>query len=430
MRQSQLFGKTLKENPKDEIAKNAILLERGGFIYKTMAGVHDFLPLGLRVLSKINTIIREEINGIGGQEMFLSAFQPRERWEKTGRWDSARGVMYRLNDNSGHSFGLGFTHEEAIAEIATRSIFSYKDLPLAVYQIQTKFRDEPRAKSGLIRGREFLMKDLYSFHTDEADLERFYSIAKMAYERVFKRVGLKAYITEASGGSFTKSFSHEFQVLSDAGEDWLLYCVLCGYAQNKEISQTKEGERCSRCTGTVALGRSIEVGNIFKLGTKFSDAFNLQYVDADGNKKSVVMGSYGIGPGRLMGTVVEIMHDERGIIWPENIAPFTVHCIALESKDTTENIKIKKAGEKLYAELQKKGVEVLYDDRRDRSAGQKFADADLLGIPIRLVISEKTIAKKSVEIKRRNSDAVKLVALERVIAFFLPKSRSASDRKK
>ena len=411
MRQSQLFGKTLREDPKDEVSKNAILLERGGFIYKTMAGVYDFLPLGLRVLSKINGIIREEMNGIGGQEVFLSAFQPKERWDRTGRWDSAGDVMYQLKDSAGHPVGLGFTHEEAVAEIATRTIFSYKDLPLAIYQIQTKFRNEPRAKSGLIRDREFLMKDLYSFHTNEADLERFYGMAKLAYERIFKRVGLLAYVTEASGGSFTKQFSHEFQVVSDAGEDWILHCTACRFAQNKEISKLSEGDRCPSCGSAIRLSRSIEVGNIFKLGTKFSEAFGLSYLDADAKKIPVLMGSYGIGPGRLMGAVVEVLHDERGIIWPEGIAPFRAHLIALESKDRTDTMRIRQSADRAYAELQKKGVDVLYDDRSDKSAGQKFADADLLGIPLRLVISEKTIAKKSVEMKKRSLQAVKLIPL-------------------
>lgn len=418
MRQSQLFGKTLRENPKDEISKNAILLERGGFIYKTMAGVYDFLPLGLRVLNKINGIIREEMNAIGGQEILLSAFQPKERWEKTGRWDSAKDVMYQLRDIAGRALGLGFTHEEAVAEIATRSVFSYKDLPLAVYQIQTKFRDEPRAKSGLIRGREFLMKDLYSLHTDETDLDRFYGIAKLAYERIFKRLGLKTYITEASGGSFTKQYSHEFQVLSEAGEDWLLYCKMCGYAQNKEISAMQAGNKCPQCGGEITSGRSIEVGNIFKLGVKFSDAFNLHYLDAKGAKLPVVMGSYGIGPGRLMGTIAEVMHDDRGILWPENIAPFTAHLLALDSKDIGQNIKIKKTSEKLYADLKKAGTDILFDDRPDKSAGQKFADADLLGIPLRIVVSEKTLAKKSAEFKKRSAINVKLVLLTKILAEF------------
>ena len=407
MRQSQLFGKTLREDPKDEVSSNAKLLERGGFIYKTMAGVYDYLPLGFRVLDKINGIIREEINVIGGQELLLSALQPKERWSKTGRWDVMKDIMYQFKDNSGREVGLATTHEEALSEIASRSISSYKDLPLFVYQIQTKFRDEPRAKSGLIRGREFLMKDLYSFHRDEKDLDRFYKIADLAYRKIFKRCELDFYVTEASGGTFTKEFTHEYQVLSEAGEDWILYCSKCRFAQNKEVSQMKEGGKCLKCKNPVNLGRSIEAGNIFKLGTKFSEAFGLYYSDEKGDKSPVVMGSYGIGPGRLLGTITEAHHDDRGIIWPEAVAPFKAHIIEVKSQKS----KVKSYAQKLYKELLAKGVEVLYDDRDDKSAGEKFADADLLGIPLRVVVSEKTLEKKGVEVKRRFDKEVKIISV-------------------
>lgn len=405
MRQSQLFGKTLREAPKDEVSANAKLLERGGFIYKTMAGVYDYLPLGFRVLYKINQIIREEINAIDGQEILLSALQPKERWEKTGRWDVMRDIMYQFKDHSGRELGLGATHEEALAEIALRSINSYKDLPFFVYQIQAKFRDEPRAKSGLIRGREFLMKDLYSFHRDEKDLGRFYKIADGAYRKIFKRCGLDFYVTEASGGTFTKEFTHEYQVLSDAGEDWILYCSKCKFAQNKEISSMKETGQCLKCSGEVKLGRSIEVGNIFKLGTKFSEAFGLYYSDEKGNKKPVVMGSYGIGPGRLLATIVEAHNDERGILWPESVAPFKVHLLEIKSL----KLQVKSYAEKLYKELLAKGVEVLYDDRGEKSAGEKFADADLIGIPWRVVVSEKSLTQGGVELKRRDGQKTEIL---------------------
>lgn len=286
MRQSQLFGKTLKDTPKDEVSVNAKLLERGGFVYKTMAGVYDYLPLGFRVLDKINRIIREEMNAIGGQELFLSSLQPRERWEKSGRWEVlGREVMYQFKDRSGKDAGLAATHEEALTEIALRSIQSYKDLPLYVYQIQTKFRSELRAKSGLLRGREFLMKDLYSFHADQRDLDRYYKIVDGAYKKIFARCGLKIYVTEASGGSFTKEFTHEYQVLSEAGEDIIFYCEGCDYAQNKEVSALQENDRCPKCSaGKIRQAKSIEVGNIFKLGTKFSEAFGLCYADKIGQK--------------------------------------------------------------------------------------------------------------------------------------------------
>lgn len=407
MRQSQLFGKTLREDPKDEVSANAKLLERGGFIYKTMAGVYDYLPLGFRVLDKVNRIIRKEINMIGGQEILLSALQPKERWSKTGRWDAMKDIMYQFKDNSGREVGLATTHEEPLAEIALRTINSYKDLPLFVYQIQTKFRDEPRAKSGLIRGREFLMKDLYSFHRDEKDLDRFYKIADTAYRKIFKRCGLDFYVTEASGGTFTKEFTHEYQVLSDAGEDWILYCSKCRFAQNKEVSQMKEGGECLKCKGSVNLGRSIEVGNIFKLETKFSDAFGLHYSDEKGAKKRVFMGSYGIGPGRLLATVVETHHDERGIVWSEETAPFKVHLVEVRSLKPG----VKSFAKKLYKDLLAKGVEVLYDDRDDKSAGEKFADSDLIGIPWRVVVSEKTLEKKGIEVKKRSDKEIKIVSV-------------------
>ncbi|MFY9461754.1 MAG: aminoacyl--tRNA ligase-related protein [Candidatus Sungiibacteriota bacterium] len=415
MRQSQLFGKTLREAPKDEVSANAKLLERGGFIYKTMAGVYDYLPLGFRVLDRVNRVIREEMNAIGGQELFLSALQPKDRWEKTGRWKTLEDIMYQFKDHSEREVGLAATHEEALAEIATRSIFSYRDLPLFVYQIQTKFRDEPRAKSGLIRGREFLMKDLYSFHKDDKDLDDFYWKADGAYRKIFTRCGLKFYVTEASGGTFTKQFTHEYQVLSEAGEDHIIFCEKCEFAQNREITTLKEGESCPKCNHILHMAKSIEVGNIFKLGTKFSEAFGLTYADEKGEKHPVVMGSYGIGPGRLLATIVEVHNDNKGIIWPESVAPFRVHLVELLGKDEKTAKNVKAASEDLYSKLTAKGAEVLYDDRADKSAGEKFADADLIGIPWRVVVSEKTLKEKSVEIKQRSVSNAELVKLTEAV---------------
>lgn len=412
MRQSQLFGKTLRESPKDEVSANARMLERGGFVYKTMAGVYDYLPLGFRVLEKIKRIIRDEINGIGGQELLLSTLQPKERWEKTGRWEElGKEVMYQFKDHSGRELGLGSTHEEALAEIALRSINSYKDLPLFVYQIQTKFRDELRAKSGLIRGREFIMKDLYSFHADEDDLNRFYKGAiDRAYRKVFKRCMLDIYVAEASGGAFTKDFSHEYQVVSDAGEDFIFYCPKCRFAQNREITAMREGQKCPKCEGGIQSAKSIEAGNIFRLGTKYSKGMGLYYADKKGEKKPVVMGCYGIGLGRIMATIVEVSHDDRGIIWPEETAPFRVHLILLNPSKTDSRKRVKNAAESFYKTLLAKGIEVLYDDREDKTAGEKFADADLIGIPWRAVVSEKTLEKKGVEVKRRSDQTGKIVS--------------------
>ena len=420
MRQSKLFGKTLREDPKDEVSANARLLERGGFVYKTMAGAYDYLPLGYRVLSNVNAVIREEMDAIGGQELLLTAIQPKERWMKSGRWEKLGEIMYQFKDHSGREVGLAATHEEALAEIAAHSIFSHKDLPLFIYQIQTKFRDEPRAKSGLIRGREFLMKDLYSFHRDERDLDRFYAKADQAYQKIFKRLGLSFFVTEASGGTFTREFTHEYQVLADAGEDHILYCERCRYAQNQEITTMRIGTKCPKCgKSEIKAGKAIEIGNIFKLGTKFSTAFGLHYSDEQGAKRPVVMGSYGIGPGRLMATIVEVSHDERGIIWPDVVAPFRVHLVEIKSpasaKASAGMEKVKRAAESLYKKLSSQGVEVLYDERDDKSAGEKFADADLVGIPWRVVVSERTLEKKGVEAKKRGEEKGRVMSVERLM---------------
>lgn len=424
MWQSELFGGTMREAPKDEVVANAKLLERGGFVHKTMAGVYDWLPLGLRVLNNINAIIREEINAIGGVEVFLSALQPKERWEKTARWEALADIMYQFKDHSGRDIGLAVTHEEAVAEIAMRFIHSYKDLPRFIYQIQTKFRDEPRAKSGMIRGREFLMKDLYSFHRDEADLKKFYARADKAYRKIFTRCGVDALVAEASGGTFTKSFSHEYQAVSEAGEDFTLYCEKCRYAQNKEISALVEGERCPKCDGGVIRGaKTIEVGNIFKLGTKFSEAFGVSFADEEGEKRLVVMGCYGIGPGRLLGTIVEMHHDERGLVWPEAVAPFRVHILALLGKEKSMRQRVAREAEKLYKKILAKGVAVLYDERGEASAGEKFADADLIGIPWRIVVSEKTCAARVFEVKRRSAAKVALMSGDALMKKIVPTTK-------
>jgi len=409
MLQSQLFTKTKKEAPKEEEAINAQLLIRAGFVDKLMAGVYTFLPLGMRVMKKIENIIREEMNAIGGQEIFMPALQPKENWMTTGRWDSMDD-LYKLKDKSDKEFALGPTHEEVITPLVKKFVDSYKDLPFYAYQFQDKFRMELRSKSGVLRGREFMMKDLYSFHADEKDLDNYYEKATKAYENIFSRVGLgkKTHITFASGGSFSK-YSHEFQTLSEAGEDIIYVCQKCGQAINKEIFG--EVKVCPNCgEENFKEEKAIEVGNIFKLGTRYSTPFELKYKDEKGEEKDVVMGCYGIGLGRLMGTVVEISHDEKGIIWPEAVAPFKVHLICLGEKN-------KAKCDKLYKSLstysrstegrQKAGVEVLYDDREEASAGEKFADADLIGIPYRLVVSEKTGDK--IEVKRRNESKAKLV---------------------
>ena len=411
MRQSKLFGQTLRENPKDETSVNARLLERGGFVYKNSAGVYSYLPLGWRVLGKIAGIIRKEMNAIGGQEMFMPALVEKKYLDATGRWDVPVGFEVKGKNEKTADFVLGWTHEEVLTAIAKRYISSYKDLPFGAYQIQTKFRNEPRAKSGLLRGREFMMKDLYSFHSSEEDFKNYYAIVKEAYFKIFEQCGLKSFYTVAAGGNFTSSNTHEFQVLSQVGEDKILLCLKCEYAENKEISKLGDGDKCPKCGGKIKIENAIEVGNIFPLGEKYSSAFNLQFIDSRGKKENVVMGSYGIGLGRVIGTAVEVYHDDQGIIWPKNIAPFQIHLIELSAKD---NLAVKKQAEKIYEIFADKGVEILYDDRADKTAGEKFADADLIGIPLRIVISAKTLENNSIELKKRNKKAVKLVKISDV----------------
>jgi len=398
MRQSELFVKTLREAPSDEEANNAKLLIRGGFIHKEMAGVYSYLPLGLKVLRNIENIVREEINSIGGNELLLSSLQPKENWDKTGRWNSV-DVLFKLPSQTGKNYALGPTHEEIIAPLAKKYISSYRDLPAYYYQIQTKFRDELRAKSGLLRGREFIMKDLYSFHRNEKDLEIYYEKVMVAYGNIFKRLGLEARVVEASGGSFSK-YSHEYQILNPVGEDLIFYCDSCDFAQNKEIFTGKIGDACERCKkGTILSSNGAEVGNIFKLGTKFTEPFGIKYKDEDGKEQMVVMGCYGIGISRLMGILAEIYNDENGLKWPEGAAPFKIHLIELK----------KGLGDDLYKRLQSNGNEVLYDDR-DAKAGEKFADADLIGIPYRLVVSEKT--RDKIELKKRGEIETKLITID------------------
>ena len=401
MKQSQLFTKTTKDAPKDEVSVNAQLLIRAGFIDKEMAGVYTILPLGLRTLNKIENIIREEINTLGGQEIFMPALQPKENWLKTGRWETMDD-LYKVKDASGREMALGPTHEEVVVPLMQRFINSYKDLPFSVYQFQNKFRMELRAKSGILRGREFIMKDLYSFHLEEEDLDVYYEKSKIAYFKIFDRVGLKdvTHLTYASGGSFTK-YSHEFQAITPAGEDIIYVCSKCGLAINKEIKA--EVSECPECKNANFIEeKAIEVGNIFKLMTRFTAPFGLTVKNEKGEAKEIVMGCYGIGLGRLMGTVVEVHHDEKGIVWPETIAPFKIHLLSLNQNDRAEVI---------YDALTEKGIEVLFDDR-DMNIGSKFADADLIGLPYQLIVSEKNMKDNKVEVKNRKTGAVEYISLD------------------
>lgn len=411
MLQSKLFGKTTRDDPSDEVSVNAKLLARAGFIDKLMAGTYSFLPLGFRVLKKVEQIIREEMNAVGGQEILLPALHPKENWDTTGRWkDPGREVMFQLKGRGDREYGLGWTHEEIVTPLAKRFITSYRDLPLAVYQIQDKFRDEPRAKSGLLRGREFIMKDMYSFHGSADDLAAYYARVRDAYVKIFKRLGLDAIVVEASGGAFSK-YSHEFQVVTPAGEDIIFQCDRCEFAQNREITKIQAGDKCTRCKkGKIHAQRAIEVGNIFELKTRFSEAFQLAYKGEDGANHYPFMGCYGIGLGRIVGAVVEVQHDEAGIIWPVNIAPYRVHLIALQNSKV-----VRESADKLYQFLQAANIEVLYDDRVEPSAGEKFADADLIGLPLRLVVSEKTTGDEVVEVKRRGGKEIERVKQNRIL---------------
>lgn len=397
MRQSQLFGTTRKEAPHEEESLNAILLSRGGYIDKTSAGVYSYLPLGLRVLRKVQDIVREEMNKLPNtQEILMTAMQPKELWEETGRWDAEgmKEVMYRVHDTA---MGLGATHEEPVTDLFRKVMTSYRELPISVYQIQTKFRKEARPKSGLLRGREFNMKDMYSFHTSEEDFRSYYELAAAAYLEVFKRCGLEAVRTEASGGVFSTIKSDEFQVINPVGEDTIYLNAAGDRGWNKEVVESEDDPRLKEWGGgEVRKVRSTEVGNIFPLGTKYTDSMNAGITLENGERLNPIMGCYGIGISRLMGTIVEVYGDEKGKIrWPEHLAPFKVHVIDLAGEPDQAS----KVYEKLKAEGLNVEVDVLYDDR-DKSAGEKFADADLIGAPVRMVISKRSLAAGGVEVVR------------------------------
>lgn len=404
MKQSQLFPKTRKESPKDAESINHKLLVRGGFIDQLMSGSWTLLPLGWKVVNKINQIIREEINAVGGQEMLMPLLHPKEIWSETGRWDKADEIMYKLSDARKKEYVLSFTHEEIVMDLIRKNIKSYQDLPVSVYHFSTKFRNEPRARSGILRGREFMMKDLYSAHVDEKDMMDYYEKVKHAYIKIFKRLGFDFRVVEASGGVFTEKHTHEFQVLNANGEDTIYACNKCDYAVNKEIFDEKEHKICPICkVGKMEkLDQTVEIGNIFPLGTWYAERMRVYYTDEKGLKKPVWFASYGIGPTRVMGTLVEVNHDDKGIIWPKNIAPFDVHLIELPGG----------RGEEIYKKLKDTGIDVLWDDRKV-PAGEKFADADLVGIPVRLVVSERNGDK--IEWKERASEKSELLDLEEVI---------------
>ena len=414
MLQSNLFTKTRKEAPSDEVSKNASLLIRAGYIKKELAGVYSYLPLGLRVLRNIEKVIREEMNAIGGQEIIMTALQDKDVWQKTDRWDDAKvDNWFKTELKSGGETGLAITHEEPLTRIMTEHISSYRDLPKYVYQFQTKFRNEMRAKSGIMRGKEFVMKDLYSFSKDEDEHMTFYNKVKDAYTKIFNRLGVGeiTYPTFASGGIFS-DFSEEFQTVSDAGEDIIYVDEDKKIAINREVYNDENLKKLGIDKGDLVEKKSIESGNVFHLGTKFSEPIGLMYTDEAGNKKPVVMGSYGLGPSRLMGTIVEVFGDEKGIVWPSEVSPFVLHLIAIGEKGGTAF----KEAENLYRQLEERKVKVLLDDR-DIRAGEKFADSDLIGIPLRVVVSDKTIAEGKVEIKERKSSETRLITSAELFSY-------------
>ena len=400
MRQSQLFTKTRREAPADETAKNAQFLTRAGYLYKEMAGVYSLLPLGLRVIKKIEGIIREEMDAIGGVEMKTSILQSKEVWEKSNRWnDSIVDNWFKTKLKNGGEVGLSFTNEEAYANILKQYVNSYKDLPAYPYDFKEIFRNEARSKSGILRGREFYWKALYSFSRNQNEHEEFYAQATQAYKNIFKRVGIgeRTYVTFASGGTFSK-FSHEFQTICEAGDDTIYIDEKKGVAVNKEVYTDELLSELGLDKKKLVEKKAIEVGNIFTLGTKFSAPFDLKYKNEHGEEVLAFMGSYGIGLGRLMGTIAEALSDDNGIVWPEAVAPFQIHLVSL-CKTAEE----KKQAEEIYQKLLRTSKEVLFDDREDVSAGAKFADSDLIGIPTRYVVSAKTLEKNSVEVKKRKS---------------------------
>ncbi len=415
LRQSQLFTKTRREAPADELAKNAQLLIRAGYVYKNMAGAYTFLPLGLRVIEKINTIIRQEMDAIGGQELVMPSLQDSALWEASGRWsDDAVDVWFKSELKAGGQVGFSWTHEEVITDLMRQFISSYKDLPKFPYQIQKKFRNEMRAKSGIMRTREFDMKDLYSFSATQEQHDTFYAACSDAYKKIFDRLGIgqMTYKTFASGGAFTK-FSHEFQTLAEAGEDIVYVNEEKGVAVNEEVLDAADLSELGVTRDELQKRKSIEVGNIFSLGTKFSEALDLYFTNENGESKPVIMGSYGIGPARSMGTIVDLLADEKGIVWPESVAPFLVHLVGLNGEDAA----VRDWTEGIFNSLTEQGVEVLYDDR-DVRTGEKFADSDLLGLPYRVVASKRAKEEGKFEVVTRATGEVRSLTEDELWADF------------
>jgi prolyl-tRNA synthetase len=416
MKVSQLFTKTTKNAPANETARNAQLLIQAGFIHKEMAGVYAFLPLGLKVIEKIKAIVREEMNAVGGQELIMTNLQPREKWEVTTRWnDDVVDVWFKTKLKDETEIGLAWSHEEPIIEMLKPFVKSYKDLPVNVYQFQTKLRNELRSKSGIMRGREFLMKDMYTAAIDSSQHDKIYNDIMDAYTRVFERLGLgdDTYVTFASGGSFTK-FSHEFQTVCENGEDTIYLHKKKNIAINEEVLDDESLQKLGISRDELEEVKSSEVGNIFNFGTEKSEQMDFAFTNENGEKQFIHLGSYGIGISRVMGVIAEKYADEKGLVWPANIAPATVYLARLSEDKTVVD-----TTNKLYDDMRKRGIEVLYDDR-DVRAGQKFADADLMGIPYRVVVSEKTCQSGKHELKGRTETDNKMLDFDGILEYLAP----------
>lgn len=425
MRQSQLFYKTSKDFNAQELSKNAQLLTRAGFIHKLMGGAYSFMPLGFRTLNKIENLIRKHMTSVNGQEVMMPVLQPSEVWEKTGRWDKI-DVLYKIKGHSNKDYALSPTNEEVVTPFVTSFISSYKDLPQAVFQIQNKFRDEPRSKSGLFRCKEFRMNDLYSFHGSQEDLDQYYEKVSKMYMNFYTECGLgdNTYLTYASGGAFAK-YSHEFQTLTDSGEDTIYIIPGTKVAINKEIIEDQSALKdiipnyTNGIEKTFEQKRAVEVGNIFKLGTRFTDAFGATFNDKDGLKKPIIMGCYGIGPSRVMGTIAECLSDDKGLIWPEKIAPYEWHLISMANKDT-EVIQV----DQIYQKLLNANFDVLYDDRMDVRGGMKFAESDLIGIPNRIIAGKTFFGNGNLEIKdRKTGNIIQMNVNDLIQRRLIPKGR-------
>lgn len=409
MRMTKLFTRTSKTAPADEVARNAQLLIRAGYVYKTMAGVYSYTPLGLRVLENIKRIVREEMNAVGSQELIMSTLQRKETWLETGRWsDEIVDVWFKSKLQDGTDVGFGWTHEEPIVEMLRNFLKSYKDLPISVYQFQNKLRNELRAKSGIMRGREFIMKDMYSVHASKEDLDNYYEQVIEAYKRCYNRFGIgeDTYVTFASGGAFTK-FSHEFQTICEAGEDYIYLHRGRNIAVNEEVLDEAVAD-LGVDKNELEKVKTAEVGNIFNFGTQKSEEMNLVFTGEDGKQHHAYMGSYGIGITRVMGVIVEKFADDKGLVWPENIAPAKVYLVQIGEESGV-------VADEIYEALQKAGVEVLYDDRTERP-GVKFADAELMGIPYRVTVSDRLLGDKKWEVVARRTGEQSLLTTEELLA--------------